>query len=107
MVVSQAMVMMSSSDASDTQTERPGGLAMASAEQGEDFYIKFEENMTMEDLMKQLEHYNYSDRFYDDWKMEWDILHDDRWKVRVRGLGSGGVGWGGAGWAGWWVREKR
>lgn len=76
----QAMVM--SSDASDTHTER-SGVAMAGTEQGEDFYIKFEENMTMEDLMKQLENYNYSDRFYDDWKMEWDILHDERWKVSV------------------------
>ena len=83
--------MVMSVGASETRTLRPGmeipaGHALGEEGQG-DFYIKFDDNMTIEDVMQQLrDNYNYTDRFYDDWKMDWDILHDDRWKVGEEGF---------------------
>ncbi|XP_076443012.1 prolactin-releasing peptide receptor-like [Babylonia areolata] len=47
------------------------------------FLIPFYDNMTLEDLLRQMKNqHNYTDD-YDMWKKEWDILQDELWKVVV------------------------
>ena len=73
------MVMMSM-EAAVTLTPTTAALTPV-ADDGGDFYVRFHDNMTVEELMRLLKNdYNYTED-YDIWKKEWDILHDQRWKV--------------------------
>ena len=45
-------------------------------------YIKFYENMTKDDLMRQLKAFNITDKMLDEWRVDFNVLNDDLWKVR-------------------------
>jgi hypothetical protein len=84
------MVMMSGSGAEVVTTTSMESLVSPMAtdsdlvpeEEEPAFHIVFNENMTVEDLIRLSANYNSNYNNYDDWKVEFDILNDPHWKVR-------------------------